>query len=337
MNIGKYIKELVIRNECIVLAGFGGFETYYKPAFHDRVSGKFIPPSKNIIFMPEFTVDNGILMNYIAEKEKIELNEAQSIVDEYIQSIVNQIDLNGLFIIENFGKLIKKNDGKFEFHKLDEEIYLIDSFGLSEVILPESDIKEEILSVDTAPETPAEVKKSGNIKLLIAIILIIISGLFFLLIKFNLADGVKDFINDRNSVKNEAKHKIVFGQRQSPAYRDSLAVRINEKLEEKTGKEKALYYKEPEIKPVVETEISKPANFSEEKKYVIVAGSFVKESLATDLANTLNRRGYNPFIIKSDNGFFRVILETCEDIDLAIQQLEKYKKNLDNSVWILRI
>ncbi|MBN2611860.1 MAG: SPOR domain-containing protein [Bacteroidales bacterium] len=343
MNFSKYIRELVIRNECIIVPGFGGFETHYKPASFDKTTGKLNPPTKKIVFKPEYKADGGVLYNYVAEKEKCSLSEAKTRVDEWIAEITSQINVNGYFLFEGFGRLVRNVSGALQFDALEKENYLIDSFGLSDITVNQIEQEESVtlpVSGHEEIEKPHSAKK--NLWIIPVVSLLVLALLFFIL-KLGINEKIDSLFDGSVFGKHRREQKIVFGHRPSPAFKDSSTVKLNDKLDERTEKQQALFYKEPEKKPDIpeikaETVISGQNNtFGEEKRYIIVAGSFMKESLAIELQRKLLDRGYHPEIIKTDNGMYRVSLESHEDIDMAIRRLEKYKKEIDNMVWILRI
>ncbi|MFO7656830.1 MAG: SPOR domain-containing protein [Bacteroidales bacterium] len=343
MNFSNYIKELVIRNECIIVPGFGGFETHYKPASFNKSTGKLNPPTKKIVFKPEYISDSGVLYNYVAEKEKCGLSEAKARLDDWIKEIISQISANGYFTFEGFGRLIKNESGSLQFEALEKENYLIDSFGLSDITINEIE-QEEVFTLAVSGneelQKPHPIKKAAWI---IPIVSLLIITLVILLIKSGFDVNIKSLFDGSAFGKHRKEQKIVFGHRPSPVFKDSSTIKLNNRLDEKTGKQRALYYKEPEKETKVpevraETVIVRHAESSgEEKRYIIVAGSFKKELLALELQKNLVARGYHPEIIKTNNDIYRVSLESLDDIDLAIQRLEKYKKEISNMVWILRI
>ena len=119
MDISKYIKELIIKNECIILSGFGGFETHYKPASVDIISGKLIPPTKQVIFRPEFRKDNGLLIKFIAGKEKLSAEEARKVVYDFIRQLNHNIEKEGSYELTGIGSFVKQAEGSIVFKPLE--------------------------------------------------------------------------------------------------------------------------------------------------------------------------------------------------------------------------
>jgi nucleoid DNA-binding protein len=62
-----FIKELLLLNDCVIIPGFGGFVSNYQPAgFHGT---RFTPPSKTVSFNKKLNFNDGLFVNYIADKE----------------------------------------------------------------------------------------------------------------------------------------------------------------------------------------------------------------------------------------------------------------------------
>ena len=55
------------------------------------------------------------------------------------------------------------------------------------------------------------------------------------------------------------------------------------------------------------------------------------------MKEALIEKGYTPEIIQTNNQYYRVVLDSCTDRDFALKELEKYRKGLSQTVWILSI
>ena len=180
-------------------------------------------------------------------------------------------------------------------------------------------------------------KHSTRFIYLIVLAIVVLTGLVFLTFKFDLFDKIEHLISGIEIGKKKTPEKIVFGQKRLSTLEDSIASIVSEDIDKSTEKEEALFYHEQEPEELSGTEVASAASLGNEKKYVIVAGSFRAETYAVDLSNQLRYRGFKPFIIQTENGLYRVVLDTYEEINMALDELEKYKKQLNDEIWILRI
>jgi nucleoid DNA-binding protein len=337
LDISKYIKELVIKNECIILSGFGGFETHYKPACIDNATGSIVPPSKQIVFRQDYTRDNGVLVRFVAEKEGIGQDKAKEIIDDFIGDIVYRLDLEGTYMLEGLGRFIKQPDGSTIFRPSEKENFLIDSFGLSEISIPDKEKPDESPVIEEQPPQKTGAKHTSRILYLVVLIGLLISVAIILAFKTNLFGKAERLITRSENRNDKTRQKIVFGHKKLPDYGDSMANNLSNRIDERTAKEKALLYTEQKPEKVIKTGIAKDIHSGVEKKYFIVAGSFQTEKNAVDFSEQLKYKGFKCMIIRTDNGLYRVVLDTYEEINQAIDGLESYKKQLNNDIWILRI
>ncbi len=71
-----YISDLLYLHDCVIIPDFGGFICNYKSAYIDEHSGLICPPSKDILFNRNLTHNDGLLVNWIADKENISYEKA---------------------------------------------------------------------------------------------------------------------------------------------------------------------------------------------------------------------------------------------------------------------
>lgn len=337
MNISKYIKELIIKNECIILPGFGGFETHYKPACIDTSTGNMVPPSKQIVFRQDYTKDNGVLLRFFAEKEGIVRDKAKAVIDDFIADIVYKIDMEGTYKLDGLGTFVKLPDGKLVFKPLEKENFLVDSYGLSEISIPAADRPDKQSFTADQSAQVSEGKSPARILFLVALISVLLSAAIILVHKAGLPGKIRQLITGSEIRSDQTQEKIVFGHREETDDSDSMTGVINARIDESTEKERALLYTEQIREETAKPEITGISYHEEEKRYFIVAGSFKAESQAVDLSRQLNNKGFKSEIIRTDNELYRVVLDTFDEISEAIDGLEYYRKQLSNEIWIVRI
>lgn len=69
MELLAFIKELLLLNDCVIIPGFGGFVSNYKPAVLH--AARFTPPAKTVSFNKKLNFNDGLFINYVAEKEGV--------------------------------------------------------------------------------------------------------------------------------------------------------------------------------------------------------------------------------------------------------------------------
>lgn len=334
MDIADYIKELILKNECVILPQFGGFITKYCPANIDKEKKILTPPSKEIEFRSDLKKDNGILVNYIAKKKRIFNTRARRLVQDYVNEINAILDRADNVVLKGLGSFVKDSrTQEIIFISLKDENYLIDSYGLMNLEL--SDIEKsgniENTNLRIPPVKIINIKKTGYWVASSIVILILLMILIIPLTDSNyLTNKNSSFLypSKQDSISSEEDKKIVFGKRRI-INQDSVK-NVKQLIDNATRKEVALFYSEPEINKDEEL-------ISQSSKYYLVAGSFKKLENAQRLKTALLNDGYNPQILQTDNGYFRVTLSSFDNRNIAIRELERIRKGLNRTVWILSI
>ncbi|UCH14860.1 MAG: HU family DNA-binding protein, partial [Bacteroidales bacterium] len=138
MDIADYIRELILKNECVILPQFGGFISNYRPANIDREKKLLTPPSKEIEFRSDLKKDNGVLVNYIAKKKRVFSTRARRLVDEFVDELNARLNRGENVVFKGLGSFVKDSrDQEVKFFTLKDENYLIDSYGLMNLELSE--------------------------------------------------------------------------------------------------------------------------------------------------------------------------------------------------------
>ncbi len=345
MNIAGYIKDLILLNECVILPGVGAFISRYRPANIDPDKKIFTPPSKEIRFREDLKKDNGLLINHISRKNNISNLRAGKLVEDFINEINRLLDRGEKAELEGIG-VFKKDagSGKIIFSTLSDENYLVDSFGLPDLEI--SELQKAGVSDDLEFQIPPiktiRRKRTG---FWVAASIIILILLLIFIIPYTEPGQLKNLSFDylfggrSDSTGSGREEKIVFGKRKL-IEQDSVTKEIEEVIDITTKKEVALAYTEPEESP--EEDYKSPDYQTEESvsrndRYYIVAGSFKRLENAQKLMVKLMDDGFDPQILQTSNGYFRVTLNSFQNRNLAVRELQRIRQGLNRSVWILSI
>ncbi len=135
MDIGKYLHELLLENETVIVPGFGAFVSNYKPAEIKEGNNEMTPPSKEIVFNPKIRNNDGLLVGYVAEKQAISHFDALRIIEKGRENIIYQLDKGERVVLENIGSLSRDEENEIGFEAQIEGNLLLDAFGLETVSL----------------------------------------------------------------------------------------------------------------------------------------------------------------------------------------------------------
>jgi hypothetical protein len=315
LDLAPYIRELILLNECVILPDFGGFETHYAAAEYDVVHKRMLPPTKKVQFRADYIKGGEVLENHLCKHLNIKKEQASVLIRSYVQELNAQLDENREIIIAGVGLFTKGLGNSIDFSPFENENYLAESFGLDalpfekSIEKPERQTKE--LKIRPRSNTLLFVVVGIGLICLLLILTIFISSKFDLYL-FNIGD---------NAENNEM---IIIG---NSHYSDSIQKKIDESLSESTNLKSALYYSEQA------SSIKEAAAYP---SFFLVAGSFRGLRNAELTRKELIKEGYSPEIIEND-GYFRVTIGSFSDKMEAINELQRLRRQLNRSVWLLSL
>ncbi len=167
MKLGKYIHDLLLEHETVIIPGFGAFLSEYKPAEISETEIK--PPSRQVSFSSNIRNNDGLLVGYVANQEKVSHFDALKIIEKERDNIIFRLDKGEEVTLEEIGKLFHNEKDRIQFTPFQDENLLMESFGLESVSLEKLDeeqpeeepvVEEEIEVlpiVNEEQETTAEV------------------------------------------------------------------------------------------------------------------------------------------------------------------------------------
>ncbi|MFP4621971.1 MAG: SPOR domain-containing protein [Bacteroidales bacterium] len=331
MDIPIIIREILAKREGLVIPGLGSLIARYQPAEIDTQKKVIQPPKKEVRFNPNITNDNDqILAKYIASRENITLNLAQTLIQNFVQNTRNKLAQKGSFTLEGIGTLKKEENGNIE---LVPEGGLLLNLGFEEMqaepFEPEKPprVKKESGHSPPPPPPPLKYRRKSIIWIAVSLfLLVIIAGGYY--------TGFFDYLNYK--IENmEIFQKISEtgpgeeNMEEPPAriedtIKDTSSVsrEIKQTVNQMTDKKRALMYKEPE---------------EETKTYHIIAGSFQVRSNAREYTNQLTEKGFTPKILEH-NSLFRISVKSFADKEDALVELYRMRDSGKlKSIWLLGV
>jgi nucleoid DNA-binding protein len=324
MNVAVYISELLYSNDCVILPGFGGFVTSYSPAKVHPANHSFYPPSKNILFNSRLTRDDGLLVDYVAGKNKINYAAAKSEIAEYVSQINYKLNQGEKVELTYLGLFFMDREKNLLFDPNTSVNYLEDSFGLADIVMHPIDRKPKLRKKETAfidrkpeSENSTRRKKAIYAALTVVPVILIIGWLVF----FGLPKPDKTQqagITGLSDVDTNVEQPVV----------------VDNEVE-----------KDPPIETLNFTEPIEEENLAEEiipqnivsKKYYIIGGSFTNEINADKLVGILRNKGYDAHRAGlSRKGLYVVAYFSTIDKEEALINLALIRKDDNPSAWLLK-
>ena len=307
MQLETYISDLLYRYECVIIPDFGAFLTQRQSAKIDESTNAFYPPKKVLSFNEQIQKNDGLLVHYIADVEKIPFENALKKIQKRIKALKSYLIQGETLTFDNIGDIRLSEDGKIQFEPSYHLNYLTDSFGLSHFVSPEvtrEALKEEVETIEEAVPifiTPEKRKERPYLRYAAIVLIALTIGSL----------GMSKYYIDRIESHNELAQEEAYEQ-------------LENKIQEAT-----FIIDNP--LPAITLNVDKQAG-----KYHIVAGAFRVEANSFKKVRQLQKLGYKARIIGINRyGLHEVVYESYENRLEALQALRKIRREHNSTAWLL--
>jgi len=316
MKPEEYIRELLFTEDCVVIPGFGGFVSNYRPARIQRETSTFMPPAKEIGFNPELKEDDHLLSDFISRREGISREEALERIDRYVALLVKRLAAGERVFLTGIGSFALGFEGEIRFSADLGVNFLIDAFGLVPFHLKELKQEESVFSrspvfrTGEKPEpvvlpgtTPDVIRKHTVAKVAVAVVVLAILSL----LPFN--SRITQIIT---------QHPATLSPLPS-LYRLDFPVTLKDTVH------REIVYPIPAVSHKVVNSFN------------LIAGSFSVLENARKLASELRSRGYASRVLPVSNGYHRVAVWSGRDPAEAEKQLARIRAaDPALSIWMMK-
>lgn len=128
----EYISDLLFLHDCVIIPEFGGFICNYKCAYIDEDSGMILPPTKEIAFNRSLKHNDGLLVNWVASKEKISYDKATKQVELFAEELKVKLNQHHRIAFGDIG--VFYTDRRFNIiFENGENNFLADAFGMERI------------------------------------------------------------------------------------------------------------------------------------------------------------------------------------------------------------
>lgn len=352
MNIDAYILDLLNSHDCVIIPEFGGFIKNYVSAEISEKDKSFRSPHNEILFNNKLKKNDGLLINYISEKNNISYKSAELELNKYKSELKNTINNSGSANITGIGEFYY--DGSNLAFSSKTEDYFSDAYGLSDFYFPELESYEQDIAVSTkAGEYKSTVsRKLSTINFKRAALLLPVFIVFLLLpnkvrmkqevdnnaglglTDVSMEDSMENIIHSMTSKKNALFYT-------EPEKNENLIADEDLQIEKIRAEEKNVRAEKKSEKEITEKtkdkkiEKKEVKNNKTEKPFQLIAGSFASKYRAELFIKSLKIKNVNAFVLNKQNGRFRVSLGSFDKRPSAEIALSNMRDTSDLKVWLL--
>ena len=126
---------MLLEYDCVIIPGLGGFVCNERSAWYDEEKEEMVPPSKDVLFNPNLTHNDGLLAQEIIRLTGATLPEAMKIAEEESAHIREMINAGEAVELAKVGRIYKGTDGVLRFVPNAELVRTLRSFGRTRIPL----------------------------------------------------------------------------------------------------------------------------------------------------------------------------------------------------------
>lgn len=352
-KLATYISDLLFEHDAVIVPGFGGFVTSYKPSSIDHVQGLIYAPSKSITFNDNLVVNDGILINYVRNQLNLSAQDARKMVENFVIDIKNSIVKREIVVFPNVGRLYLDYENKIQFLP-DNTNYNTDVYGLptvqyypilrtresssDEAPIPTvaSNINTGHYEVEKAKRTRKWASFSSLVPYLIAGAVILCGFGFYQKIITDGSDHLADMVSQHHNNQHYNSSPVVSDVRKVKQDEDVNDVLNDEavaaEIQSELAEERKVNKETPKIEKV-DTEGATHAPY--QKEAVIIVHAFGNLDNVQKMIETLSELGYSPYTDKP-RSLTRVGIQFIYSSENDIQKrLKRLQKTVSKSAYVL--
>ncbi|MFU2373546.1 MAG: SPOR domain-containing protein [Bacteroidales bacterium] len=136
IELSRHIESLMLKHDCVIVPGLGGFITQYVPA--RRVEGEqlFLPPCRTVGFNQQLTLNDGLLVQSYMQAYDTNYPETIKLINDAVKQLKQELQENGEYELSGIGRLTLGIGGKYNFTPCEAGVLSPELYGLDTVSIP---------------------------------------------------------------------------------------------------------------------------------------------------------------------------------------------------------
>ena len=360
-DLSPYIKQLLYRNDCVILPNFGGVMAQYASAQVHPIQNVFTPPHKTLAFNKSLVHNDGLLVSEIVRFTGVTYEAATISIHQFVRKLENDLSSKGQAVITGVGKFFYDVEHNLIFESFEENNYLTIAFGFDRFVAKPVMRREEVIH---QLENAAPKKKSrgrfgwAGFGVLLAVIVIAFQIINvsndFKPFQIGKSDFWKSFTSIFISEKVDTQHTTVT----APAHRkDTLVVMIQQPKENVTQNtntvtpeviDSIIAVDSSSVKTInslaVKTSIASAISMAyaslksevvSEEKYFLVFACLKSQSRTDKFIEQMKEKGIDVSVVLHDN-YMRIGQGGFNSSEEALDSMRIYHAQGLKDVWVMK-
>lgn len=144
IELSRHIESLMLKHDCVIVPGLGGFVTQYVPARRIEDELLFLPPYRSVGFNQQLILNDGLLVQSYMQAYDTNYPETVKLIDDAVRQLKDELQKNGEYELSGIGTLSMQIGGQYNFTPceagvLSPELYGLDALTISKLSTGESE------------------------------------------------------------------------------------------------------------------------------------------------------------------------------------------------------
>lgn len=154
INLDRHIEILLLKSDCVIVPGLGGFVASHVAARYDAGDKMFIPPVRTLGFNPKLSVNDSLLVQSYSDAYDMSYPDALARIEEEVEELRQRVQNAGSYELNNIGVLYFNGDGNWDFKPCEAGILTPNLYGLSSFEM-DGDVVACVKGKDVMPDLPS--------------------------------------------------------------------------------------------------------------------------------------------------------------------------------------
>lgn len=165
IELSRHIESLMLKHDCVIVPGLGGFVTQYVPARRVDDEQLFLPPCRSVGFNPQLSLNDGLLVQSYMQAYDTNYPETVKLIDDAVKQLKDKLREEGEYELMGIGRLTLGIGGKYdftpyEFGVLSPELYGLDTVSVSNFTQKQKEEQTETVVNNKGKKKKLHVKRT---------------------------------------------------------------------------------------------------------------------------------------------------------------------------------
>ena len=334
IELAKHIEVLLLKNDCVIVPGFGGFVAHYSEARYESDEQLFLPPLRIVGFNPQLKLNDSLLVLSYTETYDISYPEAHRRIEDEVNELRQHLETERCYELNGIGQLTLNTEGNLLFEPCEAGILTPSLYGLGSFTMSPL--------VTNTVEQPSDDKEesNGSITIKMSWLRNAVAVAAAILAFFLLAPPVA------NTLSTDTVSKMGFNvlPTLNTTIKDSTILEDTTSEVQQFVTDADSQKTEPAPEEKVKTVDEQPPTTSETiqtkstPSFCIVLASQVSRANADDFVERLKKAGYSHARVCEHHSIRRVVYGYYESQTEAVKELRNVRGNkFFEEAWVMEI